>query len=70
MQALVAALAPYGGNGNIAFIASAKHWVRMSKTDLGAKGYPVFVASNLTNRANRGRRQRAGSRDRPADDRG
>ncbi len=49
MQALVTALAPYGGNGNIAFIASAKHWVRMSKTDLGAKGYPVFVASNLTN---------------------
>lgn len=48
MQALVAALAPYGGNGNVAFIASAHHWVRMSKTDTGAKGYPVFVASNLT----------------------
>lgn len=45
---LAKALAPYGGNGNIAFIASADCWVRMTKTDTGAKGYPVFVASNLT----------------------
>ena len=46
MQTLAKAVAPYGGN--IAFIASPDLWVRMTKADLGAKGAPVFVASNLT----------------------
>jgi hypothetical protein len=47
MQILVKALAPYGGNGGIAFVASADCWVRMTKTAVGEKGIPVFVASNL-----------------------
>lgn len=49
MQNLVDAIAAYGGNGNIAFIASPKLWVRMTKTDLGSKGFPVLIAGNLTN---------------------
>lgn len=45
MMTLAKAVAPYGGQ--IAFIASADCWVRMTKADVGAKGAPVFVASNL-----------------------
>ena len=49
VETLIDALAAYGGNGRIALIVSPKQSVRLTKFILGEKGYPVFVAANLTN---------------------
>jgi hypothetical protein len=45
VEALVTALAAYGGNGRIAIIAPVKQSVRLKKFVLGETGYPVFVAN-------------------------
>jgi hypothetical protein len=42
---LVAALAPYAGNGSIAFVASPAMSVRMKKIEAGGTTYPVLVAN-------------------------
>jgi capsid protein len=45
VEDLVAALAPYGGNGRIVIIAPPKQSVRLMKFILGERGYPVLVAN-------------------------
>ena len=40
----MAALTPYGGNGNIVFIAPPAQSVRMKKVSFGETDYRVFVA--------------------------
>jgi hypothetical protein len=49
VEALIDALAPYGGNGRIALISSVKQSVRLKKFALGETGYPVFVSNAITN---------------------
>jgi hypothetical protein len=48
LEALVEALAPYGGNGNIVFICSAKHSVRLVKSVVAEKGFPTLISSTVT----------------------
>jgi hypothetical protein len=49
VEALIEALAPYGGNGRIALVSSVKQSVRLKKFALGETGYPVFVSNAITN---------------------
>jgi hypothetical protein len=48
LETLIEALGPYGGNGRIALICSARHSVRLQNTIFSEKEYPLFVASTLT----------------------
>jgi hypothetical protein len=49
VEALIDALAAYGGNGQIALISSVKQSVRLKKFTVGESGYPVFVTNAVTN---------------------
>jgi Phage capsid family len=48
MQSLVSALAAYGGNGSIAFIASPSQAVRLKEVKAGGTTFPVLISGQTT----------------------